>query len=822
MTFDPDTIAAQLTLEEACTLLHGQDFWRLNGVPRLGVPNGLKLSDGPNGARGQDFVGGVSSACFPAGVCLAATFDQEAARRIGNAIADECRSKSASAILGPTVNIHRSPLGGRNFESYSEDPVLAGYIASGYIKGVQEKGIAATIKHFICNDSELDRRTMDVSVSEKALREIYLRPFEIAVKHAKPRSIMTSYNKVNGEYVSDSARLVNGIIRKEWGATDVLVVSDWWATYSTEKAVLAGLDLEMPDSYARGSGQLIQAAKKSPQLAAAARERARTVLQFIKDAGGYDLPPELPELADDKAEHRDLIRTVGASGTVLLKNKDLALPLSTSLPVAVVGLFAKKALIHGGGSASLESHHRVSPFDGIAEVFPRAIHVPGPNAYNYCPVLEQGVATRPDGQSGMVVEFFNPNGDLVETRSLDGTFLTALDRYPKGLEPGWTATMSFTLRPKTTGRHVLSMASCGIAELSVNNQTICTTVPKPEDPNLFLMLALHKIAKKAAYEFEFGKGYEVKVNYKSNKDKIFATELPANGIHIGFSEALDEDTLIQDAVEAAIKIGTAIVCVGNNPDYETEGFDREDLFLLGRQNELVERIADSDSKVIVVVHAGSPIAMPWLDKVDAVLYTWFPGQELGHALADVLSGAVNPSGRLPVTFPKRIEDNPSFGNFPGANEKIVYAEGSFVGYRHYATKSIPTLFPFGFGLSYTTFSVTNLSIAGIESFGPVSSLTVTATVENTGKVAGRHAVLFFVSPPAGSSRPLISLEGFTKTNLLQPGEREEIGISLQQDAFSHWVGELDGRWELEAGKHVVRILADAGSLSGPSQIVTIQ
>nr|XP_019003174.1 uncharacterized protein I203_04211 [Kwoniella mangroviensis CBS 8507]OCF66635.1 hypothetical protein I203_04211 [Kwoniella mangroviensis CBS 8507] len=821
LQFDPKAIASQLTIEEACSLLHGKDFWRLNGVPRLGVPAGLKLSDGPNGARGEDFVGGTSSACFPAGVCLAATFDIDAARKIGNAIAEECRSKSASAILGPTVNIHRSPLGGRNFESYSEDPVVAGNIASGYIQGVQEKGVAATIKHFICNDSELDRRVMNVQVEEKPLREIYLRPFEIVFRQAKPKAMMTAYNKVNGEYVSDSARLINGIVREEWRAKDVLVMSDWWATYSLKEAVMAGMDLEMPDHHFRGGKKLVKAAKEDPELADAVRERAETVLGLIQYAGGYDLPPERPETAEDKPEHRELIQSVAASGAVLLKNKNDVLPLSTSTPIAAAGLYASEALIHGGGSASLYSHHRVSPIEGISQRFPKATLIRGPNAYNYCPLPENNVATRPDGEYGMMVEFFQPDGTLVETRPLSGTFLTALDRYPKGLQMGWTATMSFRLKAATSGRHTLSIASCGPAELFVNGQSLCVIVPKEEDPNLFLMLSLHKIAKKVEYDFAAGQSYDVKINYTSNDALLYATSLPANGLHFGFAEAIDEDKIISDAVEAAEQIGTAVLCVGHGPDYETEGFDREDISLLGRQNEFIERVADSSAKVIVVVYAGSPIAMPWLDKVDAVIYAWFPGQELGHALADVISGEVNPSGRLPVTFPKRIEDNPSHGNFPGENQKIAYAEGCFVGYRHYASKNIPTLFPFGSGLSYTSFSVSDLQLAGQEAFGPGQNITVSVTVTNTGLKSGRHTVLVFVTPPEGSSRPVLSLEGFAKTQLLQPGTQEEVVISLAEDAFSHWAGGIDGSWEIEPGNYTIQILQDAGCTSGLSQTLNI-
>ncbi|GAA6010719.1 hypothetical protein JCM10207_005811 [Rhodosporidiobolus poonsookiae] len=820
-TFDPDALAAQLTLEEAVALTHGKDFWRLNGVERLGVPSGLKLSDGPNGARGEDFVGGTTSACFPAGVCLAASFDHATAVSVGKALAEECRTKSASAILGPTVNIHRSPLGGRNFESYSEDPVLSGYIASGYIKGVQNDGdVTAVIKHFLGNDSETDRRSVDVLMGEQALREIYARPFQIAFAQAQPGGLMTAYNKVNGSYVTDDKRLVISILREEWAVKDLFSVSDWGGAYSTEPAILAGLSLEMPNSFHRGNSKLLSAASANPELAAAVRYCARDVLTLIGRSGGYDLPPEGPERAEDLLATRAIIRQAGAEGMTLLKNNGV-LPLPPSAFIAAVGTFALSAQAHGGGSASLDVHYKVSPAEGLASRFGTVKAVPGVPAHIYLPLPPPGVTCSPDGVSACVVHFYNKDGTLVETRPLGSTFLTALDRYPTALEPGWTAVMKFVLRPKTSGLHSLAVAAPSDAELFINGQRILQHSCSPPIDS-FMHLAFHLSGSDTVYSFEVGKDYSVEIRYKSTQEVFFATAIALNGIRFGYLEAVDEDKLIRDAVDAAEKAGVAVVCVGHGSDYETEGFDRTSLSLLGRQDDLVSALAASSAKVVVVIFTGSPISMPWLDKVDAVVQAWFPGQEVGNALADILSGEVNPSGRLPVTFPLCIENTPCYGNFPGVNEVIKYEEGVFVGYRHYTSRNVPVLFPFGFGLSYTTFDVSSLTVSGTDTFASGTTLTVAVSVRNTGSRAGRHAALVFVAPPIEHTpaRPALSLEGFAKSALLQPGEAQTLEVPLAGDAFSTWVGGEAGCWEVKPGVYRVQVRADAAS--APLQEVIVE
>ncbi|KIR96068.1 glycoside hydrolase family 3 domain-containing protein, partial [Cryptococcus deuterogattii 2001/935-1] len=564
--FDIESIVDQLTLEEACALTHGQDFWRLNGVPRLGVP------------AGEDFVGGCTSALFPAGCSLGASFDVKSAIKVGEALARECRSKSAVALLGPTVNIHRHPTGGRNFESYSEDPYLSGVMASGYIQGLQGAGIASVTKHFVCNDSETDRRTVDVIVGEQALREIYLRPFQIAFERAGPRGIMTSYNKASCPMM----RLLESVVRGEWGVEDLTVMSDWWGTYSVDRAIMAGLDceyhvtyslsgaeargaVEMPDSFHRGNGKLLAAAQDDENLAKAVFDRARNVLRMIKRAGGYSLEPERPEVAEDIPETRQLIREVGAEGMTLLKNTGV-LPLSPKTKTVVAGTYATVALAHGGGSASLDAHRKITPADGLRDAMDEIVVVPGPVPYLYLPLPQSDVFSSSEGAGTCKVDFYNPDGSLVESRTLNTTFLTALDRYPKNLVAGWTAKMSFKLLPKTTGTHALTVASPSSAKLSINGHT---------------------------YTFEGGKVYDVVIDYVSTEELFYSTACALNGIRFGYLEYADDDAAIQSAVKVAEEVGTVVVCVGHGSDYETEGFDRDDMLLLGKQNAFVQALAES-------------------------------------------------------------------------------------------------------------------------------------------------------------------------------------------------------------------------------------
>ncbi|KAE8537620.1 hypothetical protein D1P53_006329 [Cryptococcus gattii VGV] len=774
--FDIESIVDQLTLEEACALTHGQDFWRLNGVPRLGVPAGLKVTDGPNGARGEDFVGGCTSALFPAGCSLGASFDVGSAIKIGEALARECRAKSAVALLGPTVNIHRHPAGGRNFESYSEDPYLSGVMASGYIQGLQEAGITSVTKHFVCNDSETDRRTVDVIVGEQALREIYLRPFQIAFERAGPRGVMTSYNKASypGNHPQFTQRLLESVVRGEWGVEDLTVMSDWWGTYSVGPAIVAGMDLEMPDSFHRGNGKLLAAAQDDENLAKAVFDRARNVLRMIKRAGGYSLEPERPEAAEDLPETRQLIREVGAEGMTLLKNTGV-LPLSPKTKTVVAGTYATVALAHGGGSASLDAHRKITPAEGLHEAMDEIVVVPGPVPYLYLPLPQPDVFSSSGGAGTCKVDFYNPGGKLVDSLA------------------GWTAKMSFKLSPKTTGTHALTVASPSSAKLSINGQ----------------YLAFHKCSVNTTYTFEAGKEYDIVINYVSTEELFYSTACALNGIRFGYLEYTDDDAAIQSAVKVAEEVGTVLVCVGHGSDYETEGFDRDDIFLLGKQNAFVQALADSSAKVIVVVFAGSPIAMPWLDAVEAVVYGWFPGQELGHSLADILIGKINPSGRLPVTFPKAIEDSPAFDNFPGVNEIIKYEEGVFVGYRHYSSRQIPTLYPFGFGLSYTNFKVTDMALRGAESFGPGKKIEISVKITNTGSIAGRHTVLLFAQPPAAEDRPILSLVDFVKSSELKPQESQTLTMTIGGEALSVWEGSEAGSWVVKEGKYSLQIRDNA-------------
>ncbi|MCI0767801.1 glycoside hydrolase family 3 C-terminal domain-containing protein [Bacillus sp. TL12] len=653
MQRDIKRLISQMTLEEKASLCSGLDFWHLRGVERLGIPS-IMLTDGPHGLRKQEgdtdhlgLFGSVPSTCFPSAVGMASSWNKELIQRVGVALGEECQAEDVAILLGPGVNIKRSPLCGRNFEYFSEDPYLSSEMAANHIKGVQSQGVGTSRKHFAANNQEHRRMTVDAIVDERTLREIYLASFEGAVKQAQPWTVMCAYNQVNGEYASEHGYLLNDILKEEWGFED-FVVSDWFAVNERADGLAAGLELEMPSSGGMGDKKIIEAVKNGKLSEEKLDNAVERLLRIIFMA----VDNKKENAVYDKDAHHQLAREVARECMVLLKNDDKILPLKKEGTVAVIGEFAKTPRYQGGGS----SHIVPTKLENILE--------------------------------------------------------------------------------------------------------------------------------------------EIKLTAGSDANVLYA-----QGYHLD-SDVM-EQSLIDEAKEIAVQSDTVVLFVGLPDRYESEGYDREHLRMPDNHRRLLEEVAEVNSNIVVVLSNGSPIEMPWVDKVKGLLEGYLGGQALGGAIADLLFGDANPSGKLAETFPKVLSDNPSYLNFPGERDKVEYKEGLFVGYRYYDTKNIEPLFPFGYGLSYTNFEYSDLSISKKE-MKDTETVTVSVKVKNTGDMAGKEIVQLYVKDVESSMiRPEKELKGFEKVKL-QPGEEKTITFTLDKRAFAYYHVELKD-WHVETGEFEILI-----------------
>ena len=666
MQKDIQKLLTELTLEEKASLCAGLDSWHTVPVERLGIPS-IMMADGPHGLRkeieksGEDLLNKESypATCFPTAAALACSWDTELMYNLGQALAKECLASEVSILLGPGVNIKRSPLCGRNFEYYSEDPLLSGELAAGFINGVQDKGVGVSLKHFAVNNQETARMTTDVHIDERALREIYLTNFELAVKAAKPWTLMCSYNKLGGEYCSENERLLTDILRDEWGF-EGLVMSDWGAVNERDDGLNAGLDLEMPTG-GEDSINKIVAAVKSGKLSEQTLDRSvERILKLVFTA--HENKKE--NAVYNKQEHHELARKIAGECMVLLKN-DNAMPLKKTGSLAVIGAFAQSPRIQGGGSSHMNPTVISIPLDEIKKSAGADISI------TYCP------------------------GYRLEESS---------DAFGSG----------FT--------------------------SICDTA---------------------------------------------------------------DDKLINEAVKAATNCDKTVVFLGLPDSFESEGYDRTHIRLPLGQLKLLEELNKAAKNIFVVLMNGSPVEMPWLDSVGAVLEAYLGGQAAGRAIADILFGDVNPSGKLAETFPVKLSDNPSYLSFPGSNNKAEYSEGIFVGYRYYEKKQLAPLFPFGFGLSYTEFAYTKIETDKDE-LNENETLTVKVSVKNVGAVAGSEIVQFYVRDCLSSViRPEKELKGFAKVKL-EPNEEKTVSVMLEKRAFAYYDEKSRG-WRTESGEFEILV-----------------
>ncbi len=790
-----ENLLGQMTLEEKVSLCHGVNNMATKAIPRLGIPE-FRFSDGPNGVRDEEQ---IPTTYFPTGISMAATWDPKLVQEIGTAIGEEANGLGKSVMLAPAINIDRTPLGGRTFEYYSEDPFLAKQTAIGYIEGIQSQPVLACAKHFAANSVENERLSVDAQVDERTLREIYLPAFEGAVKEAHVGTVMSAYNKLNGHFCSENPHLLKDILKGEWHFSG-FVMSDWGAVHSTVPTALGGLDLEMPgDDHNFLADPLLKAVQSGEVPEANVTEMCRRILRTLLPLPKRDVSAEFAKArasgqrSPDETQivtraHAELARRVAEQAMVLLKNDSGLLPLDEpkARTVAVIGPNADERFGGSGGSGSVIAPYEITPLEGIQRAFAGAtIH------------YERGVAPRPDyhdaippscfrtpeGQPGLTAEYwdntkFQGGPKLVRTdANIDFNWNAAspASGFPRtNFCVRWTA----TLVPPESGKYRIGLASDDGSTLFMDGRTI---VNNWGDHGLE--------SKWTTVELQKGVPYAIRVRYYQGGGDA--------EVHLFWEPVPEQSAQRARAAELARQSDVAIVVAGINHEYDTEGRDKPDMKLQEDEDALIEAVAAANPNTIVVLLNGTPVEMPWISDVHAVLEAWYPGMEGGNAIANVLMGKANPSGKLPITFPKVLADSPAHanGNYPPRNGVLRYDEGILVGYRYFDTKNIEPLFPFGYGLSYTTFQLSDLSVHG---------MAVSVSVRNVGTREGAEVVQLYIHQPnARVMRPENELKGFAKVHL-KPGESKRVTMHLDARSFAYWSDEQH-EWVVDGGNYEVRV-----------------
>jgi len=857
--------AAKLTLEQKVALLTGVDNFNLPGEPAIGL-RGLVVSDGPAGVRGPVLDPADRSSSPPAPIALAATWDPELVQRVAAQIGAEARAKGVDVLLGPTLNLARSPFGGRGFESFGEDPFLAARTGAAFVRGIQSAGVAATAKHYVGNDAEAERWTADVRIDETTLREVYLAPFEACVTEADCAMIMAGYNLVNGVSMTEHDHLINTVLKGEWGFTGA-VVSDWFAARSTEATALAGLDLVMPGPDGPWGQALVTAVAEGRVDESEIDDKLARLLKVAAIVGAQN--GARPEPRPGPSADRAVLREAAAKSFVLLRNIGAMLPLadqaeaaahpaaptapsasaasttstasstSTSpstrpwvqgrgtLPgsIALIGPNVSEPQYQGRGSAEVGMALSVSPAAGLRAALDAAAGsdpdrrpllriAQGCRTWGSTPLPESGTISDPEtGDPGARIEVYTADGALRYSGVRPVTEVTWWDPEPLVTGPGigrivlrsvFTAPKAGRYRAAVGGIGVLDFAGTinvhGDASDGAEPEPLSFggTAPHPSDP-----MVSHAGPTEFGHEFELSEGDRVTFAASCEPDG-YQHELIR--FRAGFVLLPAPDELLREAVEAAAQTDVAVLVVGSAATTESEGYDRESLALPGRQDELIAAVAAVNPHTVVVVNSGMPVLMPWADRVAAIVQAWFPGQEFGGALADVLLGEVEPAGRLPVSIPRSEADLP-VGRVVPEGGRIEYAEGPLVGYRGYDSAVIEPLFPFGHGLGYTAWSFERLDVPlGRTRAG--ADVEVTVAVANLGRRDGRHVVQAYLSGPEriggpDRRRPLRTLAGFGTAHAAA-GAEDVVRIRIPSRAFARW-DEAGGCWIHPRGTYRIEI-----------------
>ena len=793
-------LVSRLSLEQKVRLLTGADSWVLHGEPAVGL-RPMVTSDGPAGVRGVRFDMANPSSSLPCPIALGATWDVELIEQLTTALGREARSKGVDVLLAPTINIVRTPLSGRGFECFSEDPFLTSRIAVAYIRGVQRAGVAATAKHFVANDSETERRTYDARISEGVLRELYLAPFEAAVVEADALLVMAAYNSVNGATMTANSPLLRDLLKGEWGFSGV-VVSDWSATTSTISSAAAGLDLVMPGPHGPWGEKLVAAVRDGRLPEAVIDDKVARLLGLARKLGALNGAANGHGDGQVAAPHNALIdpallREAAARSFVLLKNSGGLLPLPTGSVdrVALIGPNAIEPQLQGGGSVRVLAAMRPGIVESLRDAIDARVSV-HQGSVTSATIAAPGEGTLHDpvsGRPGVRLVIRDANGTVLYDAPHPTSILTWWDGLPDAVYlHGVEVVMTARYRAEASGPHVIGAAGVGQMRVALGGDVVAEARSLP--PRDVVEALSRPPELRVPVRLEAGKEIEVRLEFRP--DSRFVT------MRLGIAPHSPDDLLIDQAAQAAAAADVAVVVVGAAEGTESEGYDRDTLALPGRQDELVRRVAAANRNTVVIVNAGMPVLMPWADDVAAIVQAWFGGQAFGEALADVLSGDAEPGGRLPVSFPRAEADTPVLRAQPD-NGTLAYTEGLLVGYRGYDRSEIEPLFCFGHGLGYTEWTYESL-VPAEASISAGGELELSVRLRNSGRRAGREVVQAYLELPGNSiDRPLRTLAAFASVRA-EAGEVVEAHLKVPARSFACF-DESRGAWITPRGTYVVRV-----------------
>ena len=802
-------LLAVMTLDEKVSLLSGRGSYDTQNIDRLNLPS-LQLWDGPNGVRSNN---NEPATAFPVGICMGSTWNPALIEKLGKALGKECRAFGVEVLLGPTMNIIRTPLNGRNFETFSEDPFFSGVMGTAYVKGLQSENVGASVKHFIANNQETNRQSVSAEISERTLREIYLPAYRRVIKEAQPFTIMAAYNQINGGHATENNYIMNSILRKEYGFTGVLL-SDWGGVKSTIQSLNASLDLEMPGPGNYYEKPLRKALKKGTVTVDVIDQAALRMIQLILKTTNKkpNLNDSLYQFSDVMEINKTIARKVAEESVVLLKNENKLLPINTEKvrSIAIIGPNANRSINQGGGSARVTAAYSVTPLQGITALARKndieVNYHKGVENHPAVPLMEAASLrlnsrSEETGLQGEYYQSYNFTGAPFKTeRDEELRIFGIIDEGVFG-SVLWTGDFI----AKKSGEYRFSAnPGLGKAKIFIDGKKVVLNekgkpafgglLPAPKIGNILLSPGRHSIKVEYSAKPNFFLSLILKIVMPGVADLLKKFRFLEIGCRLPEPE-------ISLAIDLARNADMAIIVVGSSDNYESEGEDRPSMKLTGKQDELIESILKVNQNTIVIMNTGSPIEMPWVNQSPAILQVWLPGQEGGNAIANVIFGNVNPSGKLPVTFPKILEDNPSHGYYPG-DKKVLYDEGIYVGYRHYDTKNVDPLFPFGHGLSYTKFDYG--SIAGPSNITSGEKINLSITVKNSGQRKGQEVVQCYIRDLESSiDRPYQELKAFQKITL-EASESKPIDILLDETALSFFdPGSND--WVTEPGQFEILI-----------------
>ncbi|KAF3985848.1 hypothetical protein FT663_05002 [Candidozyma haemuli var. vulneris] len=802
---DIDSVLDQLTLQEKISLVSGRDSWHTFPVHRLGIPS-LRISDGPNGVRGTKFFNSVPTACIPTGTAIACCWNTELMYDIGKMMGEQCRAKGSHVLMGPNINMMRNPLCGRSFECLGEDPILSGLLASAYCQGVHKTDVMVCPKHLVCNDKEDFRMTMNVSVSERALREIYLMPFMLVQKHAKPEMYMTAYNRLNGSHCSENAHLLKDIVRGEWGFEGCFV-SDWFGTVSCADSINAGLDLEMPGP-SIWRGKLLEMSLFHDTVTQKSLDDAvRGVLYLVNKAAETGIPEDAFEGMKDDDNTTRLVLQAARESIVLMKNTKKALPLQKNKKVLVIGEAAKKANFASGGCTNVKPYRQISLYESLVDRL-------GDKNVSWC----LGASNRKSLPSFSLlaksraispIQFcvYDDPRSVTDRKPITEEMVGEIDAMLGDFDPAKLrdidqlyANFQVMIAVPESGSYKVNLKVSGLARVYIDGALKMVNDLEHKTSGAFGLDAPEIMEE---IHLDAGRDYVFEVDFESTIGKSsFITGYGC--VTCGIEKAISPEESIKEAATLAKQFDQVIVITGLNKDYECEGFDRKNMDLPPYQDMLIESVLSVKPDAVVVIESGTPVTLPWVDNCSTLLHSGYIGEQLGNALTDVLFGDYNPSARLSYTWPRRYEDSSSSTSFMvDKRYSLTYLDDIYMGYRHFDLCKIEPLFAFGHGLSYTSFEFRDLKLAVDE-----SNISVSLNVTNTGNTDGSTVVQVYVAPNKSSvPSPIKSLKGFQKVHC-EAGSSCSVKIDVNKRIACSYYDTSLSKWTLEKGTF--------GVLVGPS------